>query len=130
MLSRGRFDNAGGNNRTCLNRRFKLASVRLQMVDFGSEHVSRRSPWAKTEGLSNFETDGVAVPALAGVAKQVPIVVHSGLCRKSLTGYAIISKERKRRSGPKDAVCGWALVKPRYNENNQPYDRLPTQWPA
>jgi TetR/AcrR family fatty acid metabolism transcriptional regulator len=27
-----------------------------------------------------------------------------------LTGYAIISKERKRRSGPKDAVCGWALV--------------------
>jgi len=27
-----------------------------------------------------------------------------------LTGYAIISKERKRRSGPKDAVCGWALT--------------------
>jgi ABC-type multidrug transport system fused ATPase/permease subunit len=30
-------------------------SVRAQMVGFGSEHVSRRSPWAKTEGLSNME---------------------------------------------------------------------------
>jgi hypothetical protein len=27
-----------------------------------------------------------------------------------MTGYAIIPKERKRRSGPKDAVYGWALV--------------------
>jgi hypothetical protein len=27
-----------------------------------------------------------------------------------LTGYAIISKERKRCPGPKDAVCEWALV--------------------
>jgi ABC-type molybdenum transport system ATPase subunit/photorepair protein PhrA len=25
------------------------------MAGFGSEHVSRRSPWAKTEGLSNME---------------------------------------------------------------------------
>jgi len=30
------------------------------MVDFGSE-----------QGLSNFETDGVAVPALAGIAGYV-----------------------------------------------------------
>ncbi len=36
---------------------YPLTSVRPQMVDFGSE-----------QGLSNFETDGVAVPALAGIA--------------------------------------------------------------
>jgi hypothetical protein len=55
------------------------------MVGSGSEHVSRRSPWAKTEGLSDFETDcvavtaidGLAVTAIADVAKQVPIVKHS-----------------------------------------------------
>ena len=39
---------------------FLLTSVRPQMVDFGSE-----------QGLSDFETDGVAVPALAGVAGYV-----------------------------------------------------------
>jgi len=30
------------------------------MVDFGSGHVSGVAPWAKTEGLSNFETAGIA----------------------------------------------------------------------
>jgi hypothetical protein len=40
--------------------RNKLTSVRPQMVDFGPE-----------QGLSDFETDGVAVPALAGVAGYV-----------------------------------------------------------
>jgi hypothetical protein len=37
-----------------------LTSVCAQMVGFGSE-----------QGLSNFETDGVAVPALAGIAGYV-----------------------------------------------------------
>ena len=37
-----------------------LVRVRPQMVDFGSG-----------QGLSNFETHGVAVPALAGVASYV-----------------------------------------------------------
>ena len=64
--------------------KISLNSVPPQMVGFGSE-----------QGLSNFETHGVAVPALAGAAKQVPIVVHSELCRKSLTGYAIIFKRAK-----------------------------------
>ncbi len=38
------------------------------------------------QGLSNFETGGIA------------------------RAMSRISKERKRRSGPKDAVCGWALA--------------------
>jgi hypothetical protein len=38
------------------------------------------------QGMSNFETACIAA-------------------------MSRISKERKRRSGPKDAVCGWALFK-------------------
>jgi len=53
------------------------------MVDFGSE-----------QGLSDFETDSVAVIVSTGIAHAI----------------LRISKERKRSSGPKDAVYGWALT--------------------
>ncbi len=52
------------------------------MVDFGSE-----------QGLSDFET--------AGIARY---------SEDSACGFTACSKERKRRSGPKDAVYGWTLV--------------------
>ncbi len=53
------------------------------MVVFGSE-----------QGLSNFETDGMAVTAIAVIAS-----------------YVEDFKRAKRRSGPEDAVCGRTLTK-------------------
>jgi hypothetical protein len=60
------------------------------MVDFGSG-----------QGLSVFATDGAAVTAIAGIV---------WLFRKTVNGYAIIAKKRKRRPGPKDAISGWTLT--------------------
>jgi hypothetical protein len=60
------------------------------MVDFGSG-----------QGLSVFATHCVAVTATAGIVL---------LFRKTVNGYAIIAKKRKRRPGLKDAISGWALV--------------------
>ena len=78
------------------------------MVDFGSGHLPGVALFAKTEGLSNFET--------AGASEANAYRGACGLFRKSLTGYAIIPKERlsgialakpeKRSPGPKDAVYG------------------------
>jgi hypothetical protein len=53
------------------------------MVDFGSG-----------QGRGIFETAGIAL-----------------LFRKSVNGYAIISKMRERRPGPKDAFFGQTLNK-------------------
>jgi len=72
--------------------------------------------------MSDFETNGVAVPAIDGVA--VPAI--DGVAVPAIDGVAVPAiagghsvrlcrgsqkSENAGRSGPKDAVCAWRFTK-------------------